>query len=105
MLDTIPTRIAALLYIVFLVLVILIISLDTSYWSVLLVIIICSIPYTMITLYDIDCIFDGHCTVWGWIKGILYILYILLTIILIIILLANFKKYTESSSLNVYSEK
>ena len=50
-----------------------------------------SIPYVLINIYDIDCVFSGYCDVWGWIKGILFIIYLVFTILLTILLLVDFQ--------------
>ena len=91
MFENRPTQIAGLLYLLFFVLFILVIAFHTAYWKELLIILIMTIPYTLISLYDIDCVFNGNCNVWGWFKGIFFILYVILTIIITIFLLADFQ--------------
>ena len=91
MFENRPTQIAGVLYLLFFVLFILVIALHTAYWKELLVILLMTIPYTLISLYDIDCVFNGNCNIWGWFKGIFFILYVILTIIITIFLLADFQ--------------
>lgn len=91
MFSTLPTQIAGVLYLIFVVLFVVLFALHTSYWKPLLIILLMSIPYVLINIYDIDCVFSGYCDVWGWIKGILFIIYLVFTIILTILLLADFQ--------------
>jgi len=91
MFSTLPTQIAGVLYLIFVVLFVILFALHTSYWKELLVILLISIPYTLITLYDIDCVFYGNCDIWGWIKGIFFIIYLVFTILLTILLLVDFQ--------------
>ena len=89
-----PIQVAGLLYLLFVILFIIIIILNSKNWLILFFILLISIPYTLLTLYDIDCIFNGNCQVWGWIKGVLFILYLITTIILAIFIIAFAKKFT-----------
>jgi hypothetical protein len=89
-----PVKVAGLLYFLFVILFIIIIILNSKNWLVLFVILLLSIPYALLTLYDIDCIFNGNCIIWGWIKGVLFMLYLITTIILAIFIIAYARKFT-----------
>ena len=94
MLINSPVQVAGMLYLFFVLLFIIIIILNSKNWLVLFVILLISIPYALLTLYDIHCIFNGDCQVWGWIKGVLFILYLITTIILAIFIIAFARKFT-----------
>ena len=91
MFSTLPTKIAGVLYLIFVVLFVVVFALHTNYWKPLLIILLISIPYALINIYDIDCVFSGNCNIWGWIKGICFIIYLVFTILLTILLLADFQ--------------
>ena len=97
MFENKPTQIAGVMYLLFVLLFIVIISLNTQVWLTLFIILIISVPYTLLTIYDIDCVFDGNCNVWGWIKGGLFMLYLLTLIIMSIFIIAQ--SSSEKSSL------
>jgi hypothetical protein len=89
MFENKPTQFAGVLYFVFVILFIVLISLNKEVWLTLFILLLISIPYTLLTLYDIDCVFNGNCAVWGWIKGALFMLYLLTLIIMSIFIIAN----------------
>lgn len=97
MFDHIPTQIAGVLYLLFIILLIVILALHTSYWVQILTILLISIPYTLISIYDIDCVFSGQCDIWGWIKGIFFILYVLISVIICILALTNFQEVINTT--------
>lgn len=98
MFSHLPTKIAAVLYLIFLFLLIVLFALHTSYWKTILYILLLSIPYTLISIYDIDCVFSGQCDVWGWVKSAFFIIYLLLTIVLVIFLLYDFQSIINTNS-------
>ena len=94
MFENRPTQIAGVLYILFIILFTIGIILNRDIWLRLFIILLISIPYTILSLYDIDCVFIGDCDTWGWIKGVLFMLYLITTIILAIFIIAFAKKLT-----------
>jgi hypothetical protein len=104
MFENRPTQIAGVLYLLFVVLFIVLIGLHTDYWKPLLLILLFTMPYVFISLYDIDCVFNGQCNVWGWIKGIFFIVYIVFTLVLTILLLVDFQNTVDSSIISSSTE-
>ena len=100
MFENRPTQIAGMLYLLFVILFIVLIALHTDYWRPLLLILLFSMPFVFISLYDIDCVFNGQCNVWGWIKGIFFIVYIIFTLVLTILLLVDFHNIIDNSNSN-----
>lgn len=96
MFENRPTQIAGLIYLLFVILFIVLISLHTDYWKPLLLILLVSFPFVLINLYDIDCVFNGQCDIWGWFKGISFIVYLIFAVVATIILLADFQKNINS---------
>lgn len=96
MFENRPTQIAGLIYLLFVILFIVLISLHTDYWKQLLLILLLSFPFVLINLYDIDCVFNGQCDIWGWFKGISFIVYLIFAVVATIILLADFQKSINS---------
>jgi hypothetical protein len=96
MFENRPTQIAGLIYLLFVILFIVLISLNTHYWKQLLIILLLSFPFVLINLYDIDCVFNGQCDIWGWFKGIFFIVYLIFAIVITIILLVDFQKSIDS---------
>ena len=103
MFENRPTQIAGVLYILFIILFTIGIILNRDIWLQLFIILLISIPYTILSLYDIDCVFIGNCETWGWIKGVLFILYLILLIVAAVIIIMfesiNTKNNADSKDL------
>jgi hypothetical protein len=99
MFENRPTQIAGLLYVLFVILFVVVIALHTTYWKPLLMILLLTFPFALINLYDIDCVFNGQCNVWGWIKGIFFIVYLIFAIVVTILLLTDFQKMVNSAEI------
>ena len=104
MFENRATQIAGVLYLLFVILFIVAIALHTDYWKTLLLILLFSIPYVFISLYDIDCVFSGQCNIWAWVKGILFIVYIIFSIVVTILLLVDFQKTIDVVNLSKDTE-
>ena len=105
MFENRPTQIAGLVYLLFVVLFIVLISLNTDHWKPLLLILLFSFPFVLINLYDIDCVFNGQCDIWGWFKGVFFIVYLIFVVVVTILLLLDFQNTIDSTKPSSESEE
>lgn len=85
---TTPAMIVAGIQAILLVLILIALSMKVSV-STGLIVFFAMLPISIIWVYDIDCVFVGSCTFWGWVKTILTSCYCAVAVVLIISTMAK----------------
>ena len=97
MIDSTAAQISIGVYSLLIILVIIAMAINKS-WASSSIFIIVTIPMFVLYLYDLQCVFEGQCIVWGWIKFIFFMLYLLIAIIACILVMVYAPSMTTTTT-------
>lgn len=88
MLST-PALILLIVYILIIILSIITAILNKKFGGVTIISLILSMGFVALIVYDTECLIAGGCTIWSWIRTVLYIIFPVLFLILLAYALAS----------------
>ena len=97
MIESTAAQISIGVYSFLIILVIIAMAINKS-WASSSIFIIVTLPVFVLYLYDLQCVFEGQCIVWGWIKFIFFTIYLLIAIVACILVMAYSPSTTTTTT-------
>ena len=58
----------------------------------LFMVLLIGVPLALLFAYDINCLVVGNCTIWSWIRTVIYLLMVIFSVMTVVLAVLMFKK-------------